>query len=163
MTWAEITHPDDLSADEAQFTRVLAGEIDGYSLDKRRLRMGGGIVYPAISVNCIRKPYGSVDYFVAVVLDITRRKQAEGALRESEERYRSLISQVKDYAIFSTNETGVVTTWNEGCEQVLGYTQEEFLGLDSAHLFTDEDRAANVPAQQLLQAMETGAVRNERW
>jgi PAS domain S-box-containing protein len=163
MTWAQITHPEDLAADEAQFTRVMAGEIDGYSLDKRWLRKDGGIVHTAISVNCIRKVNGSVDYFVAVVLDITERKQAEAALRESEERYRSLISQVKDYAIFSTNETGVVTTWNEGCQQVLGYPEEEFIGLSSADLFTEEDKAAGVPAEQLRRAVETGAVRNERW
>lgn len=163
MDWAQITHPEDLAADETQFTRVMAGEIDGYSLDKRFVRKDGGIVHTAISVNCIRKLDGSVDYFMALVLDITERKQAEGALRESEERYRSLISQVRDYAIFSTNETGVVTTWNEGCQQVLGYPQEEFIGLDSARLFTAEDRAADVPAQQLQEAMTAGGVRNERW
>ncbi len=163
MNWTQITHPDDLSADEAQFTRVLAGEIDGYSVDKRWLRKDGGIVFTAISVNSIRKLDGSVDCLVKVILDITERKQAEGARRESEERYRSLISQVRDYAIFSTNETGVVTTWNEGCQQVLGYSQEELIGLNIADLFTEGDRAADIPARQLRQALETGAARNERW
>jgi PAS domain S-box-containing protein len=163
MNWTQITHPDDLAGDEAQFSLVLAGETDGYSVDTRWLRKDGRIVYTAISVKCIRTPDGSVDYCVAVVLDITERKQAEGARRESEERYRSLISQVRDYAIFSTNETGVVTTWNEGCQQVLGYMEEEFIGLNSADLFTAKDRAADVPAQQLRQAMETGAVRHEGW
>src|SRR3954453_11916297 len=37
-TWAEITHPDDLAADVAQFDRVMAGEIDGYAMDKRWIR-----------------------------------------------------------------------------------------------------------------------------
>jgi PAS domain S-box-containing protein len=163
MTWAEITHPDDLAADQAQFARVLAKEIDGYSIDKRWIKKDGEITYTDISVNCVRKRDRSVDYFVALVQDITQRKQAEGALRESEERYRSLTAQVKDYAIFSTNELGVVTTWNEGCQQVLGYGQEELIGLDSAMLFTPEDRAAGVPADQLREAMDTRAIRNDRW
>jgi len=41
MTWAEITHPEDLAADVAQFNRVMAGEIEGYALDKRWLRKDG--------------------------------------------------------------------------------------------------------------------------
>lgn len=40
-TWAELTHPDDLAADVAQFDRVMAGEIDGYSMDKRWIRKAG--------------------------------------------------------------------------------------------------------------------------
>jgi PAS domain S-box-containing protein len=74
-----------------------------------------------------------------------------------------LVAQVKDYAIFSTNEMGVVTTWNEGCEQVLCYTRDELIGMDSAKLFSAGDRAAGIPAQQLEEAIEKGAVRNQRW
>ena len=43
-TWAEMTHPDDLEPDVAQFTRMLAGEIEAYELDKRFFRKDGGIV-----------------------------------------------------------------------------------------------------------------------
>jgi len=163
VTWSDITHPDDLAADEGQFRRVLAGEIDSYSIDKRWIRKDGGVVHTEISVNCIRRPDRSVDYFIALVQDITWRKRAEAALRESEERYRSLISQVRDYAIFSADERGIVTSWNEGCQQVLGYEEDEFLGLNSAALFSPDDRAAEVPAQQLRRATERGASRMQRW
>ena len=44
MSWVELTHPDDLAADIAQFNRVLSGEIDGYSMDKRWIRKDGQIV-----------------------------------------------------------------------------------------------------------------------
>src|SRR5437016_7950200 len=43
-TWAELTHPDDLPRDVAGFDRVMAGEIDGYSLEKRWIRKDGQIV-----------------------------------------------------------------------------------------------------------------------
>ena len=65
-------------------------------------------------VNCVRSEDGAIDYFVAQVQDITERKRANQALRKSEEKYRSLIGQVRDFAIFSSDEYGVVNTWNEG-------------------------------------------------
>jgi len=84
MDWSTITHPDDLESDLAQFNRVLAGEIDGYSVDKRFIRKDGLAVFTTMSVDCLRREDGSVDYFMAFVQDITDRKLAEEALRENE-------------------------------------------------------------------------------
>jgi PAS domain S-box-containing protein len=95
--------------------------------------------------------------------DITMRKRAEQVLLESEERYRSLISQVRDFAIFSTDDRGIVTTWNEGCQIVLDYTEGEFVGLDTTELFTPEDRAGGIPALERRQAAEAGTARIDRW
>jgi PAS domain S-box-containing protein len=162
-SWWELTHPDDLAADHEQFDRVMSGESDGYSLDKRFIRKDGSVVDTTLWVNCVRREDGTVDYFVAVVQDITERKRAEEALRESEERYRSLISQVREFAIFSTDVRGIVTAWNEGCQFVLGYSQQEFIGLDTAELFTPEDRAQGILTTELRQARETGTASTERW
>ncbi|HLO28527.1 MAG TPA: PAS domain S-box protein [Anaerolineales bacterium] len=79
-TWAEMTHPDDLQADGTQFDRVLAGEIDAYSLDKRWIRKDGKIIDSTVSVRAVRRSDSSVDYFVALLQDITERKQAENRL-----------------------------------------------------------------------------------
>ncbi|MGA8349780.1 MAG: PAS domain S-box protein, partial [Isosphaeraceae bacterium] len=83
-TWTEMTHPDDLAADVEKFNRVLAGEFDGYTTDKRWIRKDGRVIDSSISVNCVRRDDGSVDYFVALLQDVTERKQAEAALRASE-------------------------------------------------------------------------------
>nr|HMN28070.1 histidine kinase [Caldilineaceae bacterium] len=77
MTWAELTHPDYLAADVAQLGRVMAGEIDGYTLDKRFIRKDGRVIDATISVKCLRRGDGAVDYFVGLLQDITERKQAE--------------------------------------------------------------------------------------
>jgi PAS domain S-box-containing protein len=132
-------------------------------LDKRWIRKDGKVVDTTISVNCVRRPDGSVDYFVALLQDVTERKRADAALRASQERYRALISQVRDYAIFSTDERGVVTTWNEGCQYVLGYSEAELVGLDSAELFLPEDRDQGISAAHLKEATEAGSARTDRW
>jgi PAS domain S-box-containing protein len=86
MTWAEMTHPDDLAADTAQFDRVMSGEIDGYSMDKRFVRNDGRIVHSIISVKCIRGPDGSIDHLIGLVLDISERKRSEEAIRVAKAR-----------------------------------------------------------------------------
>src|SRR6202040_3678052 len=80
LTWAELTHPDDLAADVVNFQRVLSGEIDGYSMDKRWIRKDDSVIHTSMSVRCVRDADGSVDYFLALLQDITARKEAEEAL-----------------------------------------------------------------------------------
>jgi PAS domain S-box-containing protein len=80
-TWAELTHPDDLAADVANFNRALAGETDSYWRDKRFIRKDGQVIDAAISVECVRRPDGSVDYLVTLLQDITKGKDAEERLR----------------------------------------------------------------------------------
>jgi len=82
MTWAEITHPDDLQADEKQFERMLAGEIDHYTLDKRLIRKDGEIVYTNLTSACIRDDTGDVLYVLASFQDITERKKMDDDLHE---------------------------------------------------------------------------------
>jgi PAS domain S-box-containing protein len=99
-TWTELTHPDDLEADAAEFRRVLAGEIDGYRIDKRFIRKDGSVMYASMAVNCIRRADGSVDRFVTMIQDITERKQAEAqikaSLKEKEVLLREIHHRVKN-------------------------------------------------------------------
>ena len=80
MTWAELTHPDDLEEDLKNFEQMLAGEIDDYALDKRFIRKDGEIVYTNLTVSCVRDENGAVQNILASMLDITKRKQMEEEL-----------------------------------------------------------------------------------
>jgi len=93
MTWAEITHPDDLAADVTQFNRVLAGEIDEYTLDKRFIRRDGQVVYTYLALRCVRRDDGSVDYFVALVDDVSWRKEAEAELKRHRHHLETLVEE----------------------------------------------------------------------
>ena len=76
LTWTEITHPDDVPADLDQFHRVIAGETDGYRMDKRFIRPDGTVVHAAIDVRCVRDGEGVVDFFLATIRDITEGRAA---------------------------------------------------------------------------------------
>ena len=85
-TFADITHPDDLEQDLGAMRRMLAGEIENYSMEKRYYRKDGSIVWVNLTVSLVRKADGSPDYFISIVEDISARKWAEEKLREREER-----------------------------------------------------------------------------
>src|SRR5262245_23586844 len=78
-TFGDITHPDDLESDWNQARRLLAGEIENYSMEKRYYRKDGSIVWINLTVSLARKADGSPDYFVSVIEDISARKRLEEA------------------------------------------------------------------------------------
>jgi len=91
-TFQDITHPDDLDAGLEYVRRVLTNEIQTYSMEKRYIHKNGSFVWTNLTVSLIHEPR----YFIAVVEDITERKQAEEALRQSEEFSRRIIESTQD-------------------------------------------------------------------
>ena len=139
--WAELTFSADLAADVEQFDRLLSGEIDQYTLEKRFVRKDGGIVWTELSVGCIRFTDGSVDYVLALLSDITARKrgevslletnaslqqevsyrkQLEAEIKERELRFRTLFENAT-IGIFRTTLEGRFTEMNPALATMLGY------------------------------------------
>ena len=90
ISWAEMTHPDNLDANVTEFERVMRGESDGYALDKRFIRKDGSIVFTSVDVKCVRKSDGTPEHFIAVVQDITERKLAEARILRLTRMYSAL-------------------------------------------------------------------------
>ena len=93
MTWTELTYPEDLAPDQAQFNRMLAGEINSYAMDKRFIHKDGHLVDTRLAVSHVRKPDGSLDYVVAMVEDISERKQAEKDLRAHHDHLEEVVKE----------------------------------------------------------------------
>src|SRR5918992_2508518 len=96
LTFQDITHPDDLETDLEGARRLLAGEIETYSREKRYFRKDGSIVWIYLTVSLMRSPLGEPRYFISVTEDITERKRIEEAQRFLAEVSASLSSSL-DY------------------------------------------------------------------
>jgi two-component system, chemotaxis family, CheB/CheR fusion protein len=93
----------------------------------------------------------------------TPRRLSRNAARESHRWYRLIVDNVRDFAIFSADVHGNVSSWNPGAERFFGYTAEEILGKPMDILYIPEDRAAGVPARERAAAAKGGSSEDERW
>ncbi len=110
-----------------------------------------------------RYPVGGQSVVQVNLRDVTRRNQAVQALRDSEERFRLLIDNVRDYALFQMDLDGRITTWNAGAERLLGYRDSEIIGQPAARVFTPEDVARGEAAREVETARTAGRADDERW
>ena len=126
-SWSEIAYPEDLEPDTDEFHKVLTGEIDGYGIDKSFIRKDGELIHTHLTVSCIRNPDGSVYLLFSTLEDITGRKTIEGALWESEERFRTMVEQ-SPFSIQIISLDGVTIMVNKAWEKLWGVTIEDLKG-----------------------------------
>jgi PAS domain S-box-containing protein len=125
-------------------------------------RRRDGTTFPVeISLSPLEEPGGVL--VTAAIRDVTERKRAEEALRQSEERLRSLVEEVKDYAIFMLDPTGRILSWNEGAQKIKGYAAEEIIGQHFSSFYTSEDIDRGKPNQELTFAAAEGRWEEEGW
>jgi PAS domain S-box-containing protein len=93
---------------------------------------------------------------------MTRPGAAEASLND-DSRYRLLIDAITDYAIYMLDANGCVTSWNAVAQRFKGYEASEIIGEHFSRFYTDEDRAAGVPAFALRTATEEGRYEVEGW
>lgn len=138
-TWDDLTHPDDLAEDMAQHRRLLAGEIEGYQIEKRFLRKDGASLDVDLAVKCVRRDDGGVEYVVKTLRDIGDRKRLEAA-RTDQQRSASLldaIASASSDAIFVKDRQGKYLFYNREAGHQVGLRPEDVLGRDDATLFPD--------------------------
>lgn len=162
LTIADVTHADDIAPSLAAATRVLAtGEP--VTVEKRYLRPDGSMVYAESSLTRLGGTGGKAPTLLAATVDLTARREAEARVRQSEARYRTLVENIRDYAIFLLDPSGIITEWTSGAERILGYTAEEAVGRSVALFYPPEDVAAGAVTRELAEAAETGRAARETW
>jgi len=126
-TFQDITHPDDLAADLECVRHLLAGEIRSYQMEKRYIHARGQFITVLLDVSLVRDAQGQPLYFIAQIQDITERRRVESQVRQSEERYRSLIDNARD-AVFTIAADGTFTSMNPAVETIGGLSRADWLG-----------------------------------
>jgi len=91
------------------------------------------------------------------------RGVAEGAARESEQRFGVLVESVRDHAIIRLDPSGRVVSWNAAAQHINGYAATEIIGRSVACFYTPEDTAAGKPAENLREAAERGRCEAQAW
>jgi len=88
---------------------------------------------------------------------------ARQAVKESEEKFRLLVSGVKDYAIFMLDDKGIIASWNEGAQRIKGYTADEIVGQHFSKFYPAKDLKENKPQHELAIALRDGRFEEEGW
>jgi PAS domain S-box-containing protein len=155
-------HPDDRAQVEESIEAALHSGRE-FTHEERIVRADGGIRYLHSTGEVVRNDNGAAIRMLGVCLDVTARKEAERALRQSEQSFRLLLRGVRDYAIYMLDPQGQVLTWNAGAARIKGYQADEIVGRSYALVFTAEAREAGEPEHTLAAAAREGQLETQGW
>jgi PAS domain S-box-containing protein len=141
LSFADITHPDDIEASSQTFKELIEGRRDVDQLEKRCIRKDGQIVWIRLTRYPIRDVAGNFLHTVSMVEDISERKQAEEALKQSEAWFKEIFDGSRD-AIFLVEANARLMAVNKAACDLAGYTRDELLGMRIPDLHDEEDLQA---------------------
>ncbi|MCT0224767.1 diguanylate cyclase domain-containing protein [Synechococcus sp. CS-1328] len=113
LSWPEITHPDEISKEQPLVEEMLANRRDSYRIKKRYLRGDGSTVWLDVSVACVRKADGQIDFFIGQGIDISNEVNSLQALVRSEELLRNTLEQTSVGLALCKQETGQIFQSNQ--------------------------------------------------
>jgi diguanylate cyclase (GGDEF)-like protein/PAS domain S-box-containing protein len=146
LTYHKITHPDDLAMISAHATKLLAGEIATYEVEKRYVHKRGHDVHVFLSMSLVRDGNDAPLYFICQVQDISARKSTEEALFAEQERARVTLDSIGD-AVLTTNMAGCIGYMNVVAEKMTGWSRKEAAGRPLAEVFHIVDGLTRAPAR----------------
>jgi PAS domain S-box-containing protein/putative nucleotidyltransferase with HDIG domain len=127
------------SYSRSQYLEMMEKQGDVKGLESAWMRKDGSTLFIRESAHAIRDAQGIILYFDGTVEDITERKQAEEALRKSEEKYRSLIDTMSE-GLGVQDKNGLITFMNKRACEMLGYELDELIGKPVTFVFDEENQ-----------------------
>ncbi len=111
----------------------------------------------------ISHPDNSTESILLAIEDISARRAAEEERQSMENRYTSLVQNIRDHSIFMMDLEGNIISWNAEAERIIGYGESEILGRNFSAIFTPEDIQNGLPGLELQLAQQNGRAEDERW
>ena len=155
-------HPDDRARVAASVEAALKDQR-AFSHEERIVRPDGGIRHLQSTGEIVRDEHGAAVRMLGICLDVTARKQAESALRESEHSYQLLLKNVRDYALYMLDTEGRVRNWGDGAQRLKGYTADEIVGRHFSVFLPEEARHVGMAEEALLTAAREGQFETQCW
>ena len=151
MTPAQLTIEKDRDDDVKAQVAMLNGEIATYDAEKRYVRKDGKIIWVHVNATMLFDADGRPERTIAVVHDVTDRKQAEVTLRESEDLFRSLVTATTQI-VWTSGADGLVVKDSPTWRAFTGQTVEQWLGWGWADVIHPDDQEATVASWKLAHA-----------
>jgi PAS domain S-box-containing protein len=155
--------PEALARDLPGHGLQVASEVGRFEDEGWRLRNDGSAFWANVVITRMLDERGQIVGFSKITRDLTERRNQEVQLRDSEERFRLLVTGVKDYAIFMLDPTGHVQTWNAGAEHIKGYAADEIIGSHFSRFYPPDAIQRGLPEAELRGAMMQGRYEDEGW
>ncbi|MBN2299139.1 MAG: PAS domain S-box protein [Deltaproteobacteria bacterium] len=137
MNYRQYTSPETAKKMFDFFHEVYLSGQPGKLMDYEVIRKDGSIGNHEMSVSLIRDLDGKPIGFRGVARDVTKRKRSEEALRQSEEKYRSILDNIED-GYFECDLRGNLTFFNNSFSRIWGYPRDELLGMNNRDYTTEE-------------------------
>ncbi|WP_260160036.1 PAS domain S-box protein [Pedobacter cryoconitis] len=127
MCMQDITHPDDLPESIAKLIDLADNVTESVKVEKRYIHKNGDIIWVVIAATMLKDSQGRALHYVSQIEDITKRKEIEGDLRQSEKKYRSIFENVQD-VFYQADQSGLVTEISPSILQYSGFSREAIIG-----------------------------------
>jgi len=161
--FSQFYTPEDREAGLPQKALSVAASEGRYEAEGWRLRKDGSRFWTHAVIDPIRDPAGRLIGFAKITRDLTERKAAETALKQSEEQFRILVQGVTDYAIFMLDPNGRIISWNAGAKRIKGYDASEIIGQHFSRFYMEDERERGEPQRGLKTAAKEGHFEKEGW
>ncbi len=151
--WVEMTHPEDIEKDIAEFEQVMQGESEGYAMNKRFIRKDGSIVMANIDVKCVRRNDGKVNYFVAMIRDITEQERRKTEILAARSQLQATLDAIPDL-LFELDLDGCCHAYHSARTDLPAAPVEDLLGKKISDVLPPG--AADIIFSAMLEAQKKG-------